>query len=110
MELDGLFTSTKWEILSLIAREPRNPLMLAEQLGTSIANVSQQLRLLEVAGLVRKEKVSNRERGKPRTVYSLAGDLFYMVILSKDRQEKRLTPLTAALKGQFERLTREKGK
>ena len=65
MELEGLFSGTKWDILRLIAKEPRNPLELARVLGTSIANISQQLRLLEAAGLVRKEKVSNRERGKP---------------------------------------------
>ncbi len=104
MELESLFTSTKWEILSLIAKEPQNPLKLAEVLGTSIANVSQQLRLLEVAGLVKKKKVSNRERGKPRTMYSLVDDVVYLIVLSKDRQEKRLVPLTGTAKAELGKL------
>lgn len=98
MDLNSLFTSTKWDILKLIAGEPQNPLKIAEKLGTSIANISQQLRLLEVAGLVKKKKVPNRERGKPRTLYSLTDEKFYLVVLSKELQEKRLFTLTDALR------------
>jgi len=93
MELEGLFSGTKWDILRLIAKEPRNPLELARVLGTSIANISQQLRLLEAAGLVRKEKVSNRERGKPRTRYFISRDMLYVVVLSRALQEKGMVEL-----------------
>ncbi len=93
-----LFSSTKWEILSLIAKQPKSPLEIAEILNTSMANISQQLRLLEFAGLVKSERVPNREKGKPRKLYSLINEVAYLVVLSKGRQEKKLIPLTESSK------------
>jgi DNA-binding transcriptional regulator GbsR (MarR family) len=93
MELDGLFTSPKWDIIEKISLEPLSPMQLAEKLNTSIANMSQQLRLLEVAGLVKKKKVSERAKGKPRVMFSLSEDFCYLVAASDGFAKKKLLKL-----------------
>ncbi len=94
MEIEALFTSSKWDILQKLADKPYSPLELAELLKTTMANVSQQLRLLEFAGLVNKERISNRDKGKPRMLYSLAKDNAYLVALTKGFAEKKMFALT----------------
>jgi predicted transcriptional regulator len=94
MEIETLFTSSKWDILSYLAKGKYSPLELSHKLKTTIANISQQLRLLEFAGIVKKEKVSQREAGKPRTLYFLADDFSHMILVMKNCAEKRLIPLT----------------
>ena len=93
MELEGLFREQKWNILRFLSEGSYSPLQLAVKANTTIANISQQLRLLEAAGLVRKEKVSNRERGKPRTRYFISRDILYVVVLSRALQEKGMVEL-----------------
>ena len=95
MEQATLFTEQRWKILKRIAREPLSPLQLAQATGTSMANMSQQLRLLEAVGIVKKEKVPNRDRGKPRTLFSLAGDCAFMAILTGEVAEKKLVKLAS---------------
>ena len=94
MELETLFTASKWEILTYLSKSKFSPLELSKKINTSIANVSQQLRLLEFAGLVKKEKVSQREAGKPRTLYFLAKDFSHLILVMANCAEKRLVPLT----------------
>ena len=93
VEFEQLITDVKWRIITLLSTRRLSPLQLAEVTKTSIANISQQLRLLEAAGLVRKEKVSNRERGKPRTRYFISRDILYVVVLSRALQEKGMVEL-----------------
>ena len=109
MELDGLLVSTKWDLLVRIAKEPKSPMQLAEEIGTSIANVSQQLRFLELAGIVTKTRVPNRDRGKPRKIYSLSRDFAYIVILSKSQQEKRAIALDEHLRQKLNTLLKGAG-
>jgi predicted transcriptional regulator len=94
MDIETLFTVSKWGILTHLAEGKFSPLELSKKLNTSIANISQQLRLLEFAGLVKKQKISQREAGKPRTLYFLANDFGYLVLLMKDCADKRLLALT----------------
>jgi len=94
MEIETLFTISKWEILTHLAAGKYSPLELSRKINTSMANVSQQLRLLEFAGLVRKEKLSQREAGKPRTLYFRAKDVSHLVLLANRVAEKRLLTLT----------------
>ena len=90
MELDGLLGSTKWQILQIIADEPKSPMQIAEQLGTSVANISSQLRLLEVANIVRKTKTGNVQAGKPRFLFSLSNDFLFMSVMTQNQQAKFL--------------------
>ena len=95
MDLEPLFTATKWNIIKMLSKKPYSPLELARETNTSIANISQQLRLLEVAGLVSSKKVSTNKRGKSRVLYSLSKDQSYIIAFAKGFAEKKLVPLTA---------------
>ena len=94
MEIESLFSSTRWEIIKALAKEKLSPMELAYKTKTTSANISQQLRLLELAGLVRSEKTSNVERGKPRVVYTLAGDMAFLILSSPSFADKKLLSLT----------------
>ena len=94
MDHETLYTASKWDILKHLEREPHSPLELAKLCGTSIANVSQQLRLLDMAGLVTSERIPNRDKGKPRVLYRLAGHYSYLIATSGDFVDKKLLPLS----------------
>lgn len=82
MDQETLFTGSKWDILKLLESKGMSPLELANKSGTSIANISQQLRFLEMAGIVTSRRVSNREKGQPRIIYSLAGNNSYIIAVT----------------------------
>jgi predicted transcriptional regulator len=94
MEHETLFTATKWDILKLLEKGPQSPLEISKALGSSLANVSQQLRLLEMAGVVKAKRVANRDKDKPRMLYSLAGDISYLIATSDNFVDKKLLNLT----------------
>jgi DNA-binding transcriptional ArsR family regulator len=94
MDHETLFTASKWDILKQLEMQPRSPLELAKLCSTSIANVSQQLRLLEMAGLVKTQRIPNREKDKPRILYSLAGNLSYVIATSGSFVDKKVLHLT----------------
>jgi len=89
MEQETLFTASKWEILKLLEKGPASPIELASLSRTSVANVSQQLRLLEMAGLVDSERISNREKGQPRVLYKLTGNRCYVISTSSTFVDKK---------------------
>ncbi|PLW80938.1 hypothetical protein C0585_00040 [Candidatus Woesearchaeota archaeon] len=93
MEQETLFTSSKWDILKVLSKGPKSPLELAKETRTSIANISQQLRLLELGGLVNKNRISNRDKDQPRLVYSLGGHRSFIINLSQGFVEKELVEL-----------------
>jgi DNA-binding transcriptional ArsR family regulator len=94
MEHETLFTATKWDILKILETGAKSPIEIAKGLNSSMANVSQQLRLLEMAGLVTSKRVSNRDKDKPRLLYSLAGNLSYMISTSDNFVDKKIIPLS----------------
>jgi len=89
MNWDSLFSSQRWNILEIIAKKPSSPLEISEELNTSVAYVSQQLKLLEVAGIVIKEKTGFFEKGKPRNLYKISEDLIYISFLSEGESAKK---------------------
>ncbi len=93
MELESLFTDLKWNILQTISKKSKSPLEIANKLNTTISNISQQLRLLEVAGLVKKKRVSNRSKGKPRILFSIAKDYTYIISIMNSFTRKKLLTL-----------------
>lgn len=95
MEKETLFTTSKWEIIQTLAREPSAPLGIAKTLNTTIANVSQQLRLLEAAGLVQKKRLANVEAGKPRALYSLSADIAFLSLAARGNATKKLLTLSS---------------
>lgn len=94
MEHETLFTASKWDILKQLEVHERSPIELARVCNTSVANVSQQLRLLEMAGLVTSRRISNRDRDKPRILYSIAGDLSYVIATSDKFVDKKVLRLS----------------
>ncbi|MEM0465077.1 MAG: winged helix-turn-helix domain-containing protein [Candidatus Pacearchaeota archaeon] len=93
MDFDLFLTSPRWEILKIIAEKPSSPVEIALELNTTVSYVSQQLKLLDAANLLKKEKTGAVEKGKPRTIFSLSNELFYLTIISKKISEKRLIPI-----------------
>ena len=94
MELATMFADQKWNILKCLSEEKLSPLQLSSKLDTSMANISQQLRLLEAASLVKKEKIKNRDKGKPRTLFSLTKDYAYLISTMDNFTDKKLIRVT----------------
>jgi hypothetical protein len=94
VELETLFTEQKWNILHLLSTGDYSPIQLSSMMNTTISNISQQLRLLEAARLVKKKKISNRDKGKPRTLFSLSEDYAYLISVTKNFTSKKLMLLT----------------
>jgi DNA-binding transcriptional regulator GbsR (MarR family) len=49
---------------------------------------------LEAMQIVSKEKTGAFEKGKPRNLFSISKDFFYITILTRDFSEKKLLSLT----------------
>lgn len=90
MEIESILTNSKWEIIKELSKNPKSPIELATQFKTTIANISQQLKLLEAWGIVSKTKISNSEKGKPRMQYYILADLNYIIKISKNCATKQL--------------------
>jgi predicted transcriptional regulator len=93
MKLDTFLVSPRWDILQIIASKPSSPMQIAGQINTTVSYVSQQLRLLEAAGLITKEKTGSVEKGQPRNLFSISKEILYIISLSKEKQEKKLLRL-----------------
>ena len=93
MEKETLFTSAKWNILRALSTGKKSPIELAETANTSMSNISQSLRFLELAGIVQSERISNRDKGQPRVVYSLAKDNAYLIVTATGLVDKKLLEL-----------------
>jgi len=89
MELDSFLASPRWEILSIISERPSSPMEIAEKTKTTVSFISQQLKLLEAAQIVSKEKTGAFEKGKPRNLFSISKDLLYSVMLTNGFGEKK---------------------
>ena len=107
MDMETLLTGTKWEILKLLSEKKLSPSEIAKILNTTIANISQQMRLLQTAGIVKKEKTSAVKAGKPRTLFSLSHDYAMIIVFSKGFAEKKLIKITKEQKNQFRRLMKK---
>ncbi|MBN1793064.1 winged helix-turn-helix transcriptional regulator [Candidatus Woesearchaeota archaeon] len=94
MEQETLFTASKWDILKILSTGAKSPLQLAKLSNTSVANISQQLRLLEMAGLVQSKRISNRDKGQPRLLYSLVGNHSFLIASGADFVEKKFLKLS----------------
>ncbi len=94
MKFDDFLSSPRWEILQLIAEKPLSPIELAGKLNTTVSYMSQQLKLLDAAGLVLKEKTGAAEKGKPRTLFTISKEILYLTALTKKFSDKKLINLT----------------
>lgn len=90
MELESLFTGSKWDIIKELAKEPRTPLELSSILSTSSPNISQQLRLLELAELIKKVRIKGTVKGRPETRYSLTRNFSYLICINNNMTDKKI--------------------
>ena len=94
MELDSFLASPRWDILRVIIEKPSSPTEIASTVNTTVSFVSQQLKLLEAADIVKRQRTGEVSKGKPRTLFSISEESFYMVPLAKGLGEKKLIPLS----------------
>lgn len=95
MDIDSLLGLARWKILEIIAIQPSSPLEISTKLNTSVAYVSQQLKLLEAAGIIKKEKTGEASKGKPRNLYSISNEMIYITSLSNGNPKKVSLKLSA---------------
>jgi predicted transcriptional regulator len=94
MELESLFTGSKWDIMKELAKESRTPLELSSILSTSSPNISQQLRLLELAELIKKVRIKGTEKGRPETRYSLTKNFSYLICINNNMTDKKILEMS----------------
>lgn len=101
MDLETIFTDSKWRILTELSNRPLSPSDLSEKTGTSLPNISTQLKLLEALDFVEKEKLDNFEKGQARKIYSLKKEFAYLVVGTKTVMGKKMFKLNPELKFLF---------
>ncbi len=94
MDFDSFLSSPRWEILQILAEKPSSPVEIAEKLNTTVSYASQQLKLLDAAGIVIKKRTGAAKRGKPRALFSISKELLYLTSLTRDFSEKKLIEIT----------------
>jgi len=90
MEIETIFSESKWKILTELSQGSLSPSELAKKTGTSLANISTQVRLLEALGFIDKKKLINRAKGEPRKIYSLKKEFAYMILGTKTVMGKKM--------------------
>ncbi len=90
MDYGALLTDTKWNLITELARKNQTPTDLAKKANTSLANITQQLKLLEAYGLVKKKRrINSNEPGKPKTEYSIGKEIIHLTYINQDNTEKK---------------------
>jgi hypothetical protein len=90
MDIGTLFSDSKWRILAELSNGKLSPTELAKKTGTSLANISTQLRLLEALEFVQKEDVANITKGEARKRYSLKKEFGYLILGSHTVMGKKM--------------------
>src|SRR3990172_2029627 len=93
MDIESIFFDSKWSILTELSHAPMSPSELAQKTGTSLANISTQLRLLEALDFIEKERLTNTAKGKPRKLYSLKKEFAYLVLGTRSAIGKKMIKL-----------------
>jgi predicted transcriptional regulator len=105
MDLENLFSGSKWDIIKKLSERSYSPLELSQELNTTVANTSQQLKILEMLGIIKREKTDNHnQKGKPKTRFVLAEDFAYIILLSRDATDKKLLKLNPKQADYFKNL------
>ena len=85
-------TETKWSLIKELEKGPLSPKELAILTSTSIANTSQQLRLLEAQGFLKKTRNKGhqqRHERDARILYSIAKSKFLVTKISKEQVDRK---------------------
>ena len=90
MDFDLFFSTPRWRILEILAKNPSSPVEISQKINTSVAYVSQQLKLLEAGNLITKKRTGSAEKGKPRTVFSLSKEVLQITLLMNKFPARKL--------------------
>ncbi|MBU1321570.1 MAG: winged helix-turn-helix domain-containing protein [Nanoarchaeota archaeon] len=94
MDTEELLSKSRWKILKELAKAPRSAVEIAKKTSQSVANVTQQLQLLEAYHLIKKasdEKDPKEHKpGKPKTRYLLSQEILLTTVLKSGIAEKKV--------------------
>ncbi len=94
MEFLNFLTGSKYKIIVELTKKPQSASDIAKTLKTSIANISQQLKLLEAYGIIKKEREEpSAGPGKPKIFYEIKKEQTYIISLKKDSLKKIKLPV-----------------
>jgi DNA-binding MarR family transcriptional regulator len=82
-----ILSPQRWNILSCISQGISCATTIAEKLEYSIPYVNTQLKILEAAGYLKKNKKKNTHIGKPRTHYSIIKELAIIAAIKEDKMQ-----------------------
>jgi len=91
-EIEFELTETKWALLKELEQGPLSPKELADLTNTSIANASQQLKLLEAQGYLKKIKkkgVNSRQDRDARVLYGLSKSKIWITKIGQDKVARK---------------------
>lgn len=84
MEIEQFITQTKWSILCALAESEKSSSEIATETGSSLANISQQAKLLEAYGMITPvKKLSKGRTGKPKRTYKLNHNFTFLANVEK---------------------------
>lgn len=89
MEFEDVLGNAKWDILAEVAKGERAASDIARATGTSLANISQQTKLLEAWGLLKLGKEPKTGAGKPKLLYRLNKEVAHLAIVRHGYAAKR---------------------
>jgi len=84
-----MFSENKWPILKALAEKQQSQTELAAKTGTSLSNITQQIKLLEAYNVVKRHRDPEKSAGKPKTIYSLNTEIVYAIMLKNGKAEKK---------------------
>ncbi|USN45190.1 MAG: helix-turn-helix transcriptional regulator [Candidatus Woesearchaeota archaeon] len=88
------FSKTTFELLKQIASNTQTAGELAKKMKTSLANISQQTKLLEAQDLIKKTAKKTQKPGKPATMISLKKESTTIQIIAQKFVEQKQFNLT----------------
>ena len=86
-EASFICSPQRWNIITAITTGVDSATTLAEKLQLSIPYINTQLKLLEAAGYVKKEKKRTAKIGKPRTHYRVAKELAIVAAIKPSKTQ-----------------------
>ena len=86
MVIETLLTGSRWEILQELARKPQSTSQLAKALKTTSAHISQQLKQLEIGGIVTRKRAVGK---RVHYTYSIVKDVFHLTHIGPRAASKK---------------------
>ena len=83
-----LLQNSRWDIVHAISKNHASATAIAEHIGTSIPNVTQQLKLLEAYDIVTYTKEQNGV-GKPRRLYTLKRPVAHLTFATSGMAQQK---------------------